>query len=431
MIWIARKGRRPYPNSSSSTRIARGGARITSRPAIIPIAAAEPRLEHRVHDHHQPRLLAEALLHDGLDRHVLKREHLRYLGKDARLVGDLEVQVERGHDVLDDLEHRRSSVGVEAGGIIALITSPSTALAVCGPPAPGPDIVISVIASDSTVTALNGPPTDRQRMTRVQEDRVHAHRQPVADPFCGADQLELEPEVARVLEVVGLDVLDPLVADLVEVHRGVEREARDDRHLGGCVAAVDVVGRVGLGVAEPLGLGQRLVERHPGPRHLGEDEVRGPVDDPVDAVDRGARQRLLEHADHRHHARDGALEAQLHVVLAGGVPQLLAVLGEQLLVGGDDMAARPHRPQQVVARRVDPADQLDDQVRAIEDVVERAPAARHHARQLGPKPRDLLDPLGVSGQQRRERRRRRSRGPSSPTRNVRRSLGRHAAARSS
>ena len=56
---------------------------------------------------------------------------------------------------------RRSVVsGVEAGGIMALITSPSTALAVCGPPAPGPDIVISVIASDSTVTALNGPATD-------------------------------------------------------------------------------------------------------------------------------------------------------------------------------------------------------------------------------------------------------------------------------
>jgi hypothetical protein len=40
------------------------------------------------------------------------------------------------------------------------MTSPRTALAVCGPPAPGPDIVISVIASDSTVTALKGPPTE-------------------------------------------------------------------------------------------------------------------------------------------------------------------------------------------------------------------------------------------------------------------------------
>ena len=50
--------------------------------------------------------------------------------------------------------------GVEAGGIIALMTSPRTALAVCGPPAPGPLSVISVIAGDSIVTALNGPLID-------------------------------------------------------------------------------------------------------------------------------------------------------------------------------------------------------------------------------------------------------------------------------
>ena len=49
--------------------------------------------------------------------------------------------------------------GVEAGGIISLITSPSTALAVCGPPAPGPLSVTSVMASDSIVTALKGPLT--------------------------------------------------------------------------------------------------------------------------------------------------------------------------------------------------------------------------------------------------------------------------------
>jgi hypothetical protein len=42
---------------------------------------------------------------------------------------------------------------------MALMTSPSTALAVCGPPAPGPDSVISVMACDSIVTALNGPLT--------------------------------------------------------------------------------------------------------------------------------------------------------------------------------------------------------------------------------------------------------------------------------
>ena len=48
----------------------------------------------------------------------------------------------------------------DGGGIIAETTSPSTALAVWIPPAPGPDRVISVIAGDSIVTALNAPFTD-------------------------------------------------------------------------------------------------------------------------------------------------------------------------------------------------------------------------------------------------------------------------------
>ena len=55
---------------------------------------------------------------------------------------------------------RASASGIGGAPITAATTSPSTALAVCDPPAPGPDIVISVIAADSTVTALNDPPTD-------------------------------------------------------------------------------------------------------------------------------------------------------------------------------------------------------------------------------------------------------------------------------
>ena len=46
-----------------------------------------------------------------------------------------------------------------------------------------------------------------------------------------------------------------------------------------------------------------------------------------------ADERFLEHAHDRHGAGDGRLEAQPHVVLARGLEQLLAVLGEQLLVG--------------------------------------------------------------------------------------------------
>ena len=171
---------------------------------------------------------------------------------------------------------------------------------------------------------------------------MHAHRQAAVAALGRADELQPEPELARVLQVVAVQVLDAFVGHVVEVHRRAERQAREDRHLRRGVAAGDVVGGVGLGIADALGLGQRLrVGRAAG--HLGEDEVRRAVDDPVDALDRRRRQRFLEHAHDRHGARHGRLEAQPHVVLARRLEQLLAVLGEQLLVRADHVPAGAHR----------------------------------------------------------------------------------------
>ena len=218
------------------------------------------------------------------------------------------------------------------------------------------------------------------------------------------------PSSLRVRHVVAGEVLDPLVDDLVEVHRRGEREPREDRHLGRGVAAGDVVGRVGLGVAELLRLAERVGVGEPAVGHLGEDVVGRAVDDAVDALDARGGERLLQHPDHRHDAGDRALEAQLHAVLARARPQLLAVLGEQLLVGRDDVLAGAHRPQHVLARRLDAADQLDDQVRAVEDLVEVAARAREHPAELGPHAGDRHDRVGALGQQRRRTPSRRCRG---------------------
>ena len=70
-------------------------------------------------------------------------------------LGRLKAEINRteAHEFKEELKGR-------APPVITLTTSPSTALAVWRPPAPGPEIVISVIASDSTVTALNGPATE-------------------------------------------------------------------------------------------------------------------------------------------------------------------------------------------------------------------------------------------------------------------------------
>ena len=212
------------------------------------------------------------------------------------------------------------------------------------------------------------------------------------------------PSSLRVLHVVRGEVLDALVDDLVEVHRGRERQPREDRHLGGGVAAGHVVGRVGLRVAELLRLPQRLARSQRRRGHLGEDVVGRAVDDPVDALHVRGGERLLQHADDRHHAGHRALEAQLDPVLARARPQLLAVLGEQLLVGRDDVLAGAHRPQHVLARRLDAADQLDDQVRALQDLLERPARAGEHAADLRPQPGDRHDRVGALGEQLGERR---------------------------
>ena len=104
---------------------------------------------------------------------------------------------------------------------------------------------------------------------------------------------------------------------------------------------LDVVGRVGLGVAEPLGLAPAPRRRSSPLRAISrEDEVGRAVDDPVDALDARARERLAAAPGSTGTTPATArLEAQLHAALAGGVEQLLAVLREQLLVGGDDVPA--------------------------------------------------------------------------------------------
>ncbi len=207
------------------------------------------------------------------------------------------------------------------------------------------------------------------------------------DALGRADQLQPEVEVPRVLEVVGADPLDPLVDDLVEVDRGVEGEPREDRHLRGGVLAVDVVGRdrprrsraaAPRASTSAYGAPVRAIS----PRM----KLVVPLTIPWIRSTCARRERLLQHADDRHDAGDGGLEAQLHLLLAGDRPQLLAVLGEQLLVGGDDVLAGAHRADHVVARRLDPADQLGDQVGAGEDLLEVASGARQHAGDLGPSP---------------------------------------------
>ena len=108
---------------------------------------------------------------------------------------------------------------------------------------------------------------------------------------------------------------------------------------------------------------------------------------------------LLNDPDDRHRAGDRRLEAQLHPGIAGGLEQLVPVLGDELLVRGHDRLPGPQRREDVLARRLDPADQLDDQVGFREDPVEVPLAATQHAGDLGTAAGRRDHGLGPLGQQ--------------------------------
>ena len=129
--------------------------------------------------------------------------------------------------------------------------------------------------------------------------------------------------------------------------------------MGG-VDAFDVEGRIGLRVAERLGLDEAIGEAAALVAHLGQDEVAGAVDDAGDPFDMVGRQALAHRLDDRDAAGHRRLEAHHHPPLARGGEDLVAVAGDQGLVGGHHVLAVGDGPEHQFKRRGVAADQLDD-----------------------------------------------------------------------
>ena len=77
----------------------------------------------------------------------------------------------------------------------------------------------------------------------------------------------------------GGDPADALVVHVAGHHLHAERDGGDDGGLGAGVEALDVGGRIALGEAQRLCLGQRHAVVGTLLGHLGEDEVGGAVHD--------------------------------------------------------------------------------------------------------------------------------------------------------
>ncbi|MCY1356691.1 hypothetical protein D9M69_431510 [compost metagenome] len=155
---------------------------------------------------------------------------------------------------------------------------------------------------------------------------------------------------------------DAFGVGLVELQRDAEGDGREDGQLVRGVDAFDVEGRVGLGVAQGLGFLQHVLEGAAFLAHFGEDEVAGAVDDAGQPVDAVGREAFADRLDHRDAAGHGGLEGDHDALLAGLGEDLVAVHGDQRLVGGDHVLAVLDGFEDQLAGLGVATDQLDDDV---------------------------------------------------------------------
>ncbi|OQA31355.1 MAG: hypothetical protein BWY57_02394 [Betaproteobacteria bacterium ADurb.Bin341] len=130
------------------------------------------------------------------------------------------------------------------------------------------------------------------------------------------------------------------------------------------VQPVNVQARISLGIAGLLRLFQHLGERQAFVLHARQDIVARAVENAVDALDLIAGEPLAQHADDRDAAAHARAEIEVHAVLFCSAENLLAALGQQLLVGRDHGFARVQRGQHQGLGHAGSADQLHDNLDA-------------------------------------------------------------------
>ena len=257
-------------------------------------------------------------------------------------------------------------------------------------------------------------------MVRRDHRRMHAHRHLAVEALGHGEQLHDVAQVVGGRDVVGGDLGDAFPVHIVGDDASAEGDGRDDRSLGRGVVALNVGGRIPLRVAERLCLGEGVVERRALFRHAGEDVVGRPVHDPGHAPDAIPRQGFAQRANERDAAGDGRLEEKIDARAFGRLEELLAGVGEELLVGRHDGLPGLERLGDERACRLDPADHLDDDVDVgVGDdglAVLREPVRRERHVSLAARvahgdtghfevhARALLDQLGVLLQQTNQRR---------------------------
>ena len=142
-----------------------------------------------------------------------------------------------------------------------------------------------------------------------------------------------------------------------------ERQARQDRKLLRGIVALDVEGRIGLGITQALRFAEAFIEGEAVLLHARQDVIAGAVEDAVDAGERIAVEPLAQCLDDWDAAGDRGFEIERNAMAFCEQSELMTVPRQQRLVGGDyRLAGRKRGLDHPLGRIALPADDFDQHI---------------------------------------------------------------------
>ena len=192
--------------------------------------------------------------------------------------------------------------------------------------------------------------------------RVHAQLHALVGAARDAEVLDAVAEFAGTGHIGWLDFRDALCIGRIEPEWHAKGQRAENRKLVGGIDALDIKGRISFGIAELLGFPEHIRKFAPLVAHLGEDEIAGTVDDACQPLDMVAGESLANRLDDRDTATDCRLEGNRDTLVACRCKDLLAMHGNECLVGRDQMLAIGNGLEHEFTRRRITTDELHDDI---------------------------------------------------------------------
>ncbi len=165
------------------------------------------------------------------------------------------------------------------------------------------------------------------------------------------------------MNIGGRDVLDAFDRHRAQIGRHAKGKTGKQRQLVRGISAAHVQRGIGFGITQGLRLFQHLGERRTQRFHLGQDIIAGPVEDSLHRLNIISDQAFAQRLDNGNPARHRGFEFELEIALLRPLGQLLAMGGEQRLVGSHHMLAVIERAfDQLPGDTIFAADQFHDHI---------------------------------------------------------------------